>query len=81
VRPDAGALCCVRLKPPAFDAIAVGRFYDALPGNGVRVGNGVWFGDEPRIFRLGFGLLPPPDLDAALAALGLALRQAMRAAA
>src|SRR5262249_28328444 len=26
VRPDAGALCCVRLKPAAFDDTAVARF-------------------------------------------------------
>ena len=65
VRPDAGALCCVRLKPSAFDDAAVDRFYGALADRGVRVGNGVWFGDEPRVFRLGFGLLPAPDLDAA----------------
>jgi aspartate/methionine/tyrosine aminotransferase len=81
VRPDAGALCCVRLKLAAFDDMAVGRFYDALAGEGVRVGNGSWFGDEARVFRLGFGLLPPVDLDVALKRLAAALRQAARAAA
>ena len=81
VRPDAGALCCVRLKPSVFDEAAVRRFHDALAGHGVRVGNGVWFGEEPRVFRLGFGLLSTPDLDIALRALGSALRQASRAAA
>jgi hypothetical protein len=81
VRPDAGALCCVRLKPSAFDENAVDRFYGSLAGHGVRVGNGVWFGDEPRVFRLGFGLLAAPDLDAALKVLGAALRQATRIAA
>ena len=30
VRPDAGALCCVRLKPAIFDDAAVDRFYDSL---------------------------------------------------
>jgi aspartate/methionine/tyrosine aminotransferase len=81
VRPDAGALCCVRLKPAAFDDVAVSRFYDALAREGVRVGNGTWFGAEARVFRLGFGLLPLPDLDAALKGLTAALRQAARAAA
>jgi aspartate/methionine/tyrosine aminotransferase len=81
VRPDAGALCCVRLKPAAFDDMAVGRFYDALAREGVRVGNGTWFGAEARVFRLGFGLLPLPDLDVGLARLAAALRQATRAAA
>jgi len=81
VQPDAGALCCVRLKPSAFDPAAVSRFYDSLPGHDMRVGNGAWFGDEARVFRLGFGLLPPKDLDAALHALGAALRRATRVAA
>lgn len=76
VRPDAGALCCVRLKPDAFDEAAVARFYGALAENDVRVASGSWFGDEARVFRLGFGLPPPADLDAGLAALSAALRQA-----
>lgn len=81
VRPDAGALCCVRLKLAQFDDVAVGRFYEALTRSGVRVANGKWFGDDARVFRLGFGFLAPPDLDAALEALGAALTQATRAAA
>ena len=81
VRPDAGALCCLRLKRDVFDDAAVDRFYDALAGQGVRVANGLWFGEEARVFRLGFGLLSMPDLDAALTALSAAVRQAARAAA
>lgn len=76
VRPDAGALCCVRLKPTAFDDAAVERFHVALPAHGVRVGDGRWFGESARVFRLGFGLLPPAELAAALQALSAALRQA-----
>jgi aspartate/methionine/tyrosine aminotransferase len=76
VRPDAGALCCVRLKPAAFDDAAVARFYAALAGEGVRVANGGWFGETPSVFRLGFGLLSMTDLDAALKGLTAALRQA-----
>ncbi len=76
VRPDAGALCCVRLKPSVFDDGAVGRFYEALSREGVRVANGTWFGDEARVFRLGFGLLSKADLDAALTRLSVALRRA-----
>jgi len=34
VQPDAGALCCVRLKPVVFDDVAVSRFYDALASEG-----------------------------------------------
>jgi aspartate/methionine/tyrosine aminotransferase len=74
VRPDAGAMCCVRLKPSAFDDGAVEGFYAALAREGVRVANGRWFGDEARVFRLGFGLLPPVELEAALARLSAALR-------
>ena len=62
-RPDAGALCCVRLRPAAFDDTAVRRFYETLMGEGVRVANGSWFGEPARVFRLGFGLLSPVDLE------------------
>ena len=55
VRPDAGALCCMRLVPSIFDDSAVKRFFEALAGRGVRVGHGAWFGDEARVFRVGFG--------------------------
>ena len=75
VAPDAGAICCVRLRPNVFDDAAVCRFYSALANQGVRVANGTWFGDELRIFRLGFGLLPMQDLEVALAALSAALDQ------
>jgi len=75
VRPDAGALCCVRLKPAVFDEFAVERFYQALAGNGTRVANGTWFGEESRVFRLGFGLLPMAELDDALTTLAAALRE------
>jgi len=75
VRPDAGAICCVRLKPSAFDGAAVSRFYDDLTREGVRVANSAWFGEEPRVFRLGFGLLSMPDLAAALDGLSAAVRR------
>jgi aspartate/methionine/tyrosine aminotransferase len=76
VRPDAGALCCVRLKPSAFDRAAVDRFYRIAADKEVRVANGAWFGDETRVFRLGFGLLSITDFADALDALGAALKQA-----
>jgi aspartate/methionine/tyrosine aminotransferase len=81
VRPDAGALCCVRLKPAVFDDNVVARFHAALAGEGVRVGNGTWFGDEARAFRLGFGLLSMADLKVALGKLTTALTHAVRVAA
>lgn len=81
VRPDAGALCCVRLRGDQFDAAAVARFHAALARRDARVGNGTWFGEEPRVFRLGFGLLSIPDLETALNVLGSALHEAQREAA
>ncbi|HWL84781.1 MAG TPA: pyridoxal phosphate-dependent aminotransferase [Polyangiaceae bacterium] len=76
VRPTAGALCCVRLKPSVFDDPAVGVFYDALAREGVRVAKGTWFGGEARVFRLGFGLLPMSTLDQALEGLSAAVFRA-----
>jgi aspartate/methionine/tyrosine aminotransferase len=80
VRPDAGAICCARLRPDVFDDDAVAHFYRALQQAGVRVSNGVWFGEHARVFRLGFGHLPPAELDAAYHALGSALTQALGSA-
>jgi hypothetical protein len=79
VQPDAGAICCVRLKPSVFHDTAVNRFYDALASEGVRVANGTWFGDKARVFRLGFGLLSMPDLHVALNVLAGVLKQTARA--
>jgi DNA-binding transcriptional MocR family regulator len=72
VRPDAGALCVIRLR----DHLELDRFRTAAADLGVRLADGDWFGDEPRVFRLGFGFLPAGDLKAALDA----LRQAVHAA-
>ncbi|MGH8201882.1 MAG: pyridoxal phosphate-dependent aminotransferase [Steroidobacteraceae bacterium] len=80
LRPSAGALCCARLRPESFDEAAVDRFHQVIAANGVRVGLGAWFGDEARIFRIGFGLLSMPDLEAALGVLSAALRQIAAAA-
>ena len=74
VRPDAGALCCIRLKPSRFDESAVQLFFAALTARGVRVGNGAWFGDEARVFRVGFGHLSIDDFRNGLGQVALALR-------
>ncbi|CCD98314.1 pyridoxal phosphate-dependent aminotransferase [Bradyrhizobium sp. STM 3809] len=66
IRPDAGALCCIRLRREPFDDAAVARFHRQLAARETRVGPGSWFGDEARVFRLGFGLLASSDLDEAL---------------
>ena len=79
VRPDAGALCCVRLNPSRFDAAALARFQANLVDEGVRLADGRWFGDEPGVFRLGFGLLSMPDLERALAGLSAAIERALPA--
>ncbi len=73
VRPDAGALCCVRLRRDAFPDMAVEAFYAALEAHDLQVADGTWFGEEKRVFRLGFGYLPLGDFPAALGALSHAL--------
>jgi len=78
VRPDAGAICCVRLRPSVFDDGAVERFHEDLAQAGVRVARGAWFGDEVRVFRLGFGLLSMSDLVSALSRLSAAIRRTAR---
>jgi aspartate/methionine/tyrosine aminotransferase len=77
VRPDAGALSCLRLRVDAFDRAAVARFWDVLPSHDVQLAPGTWFGEDPRVFRLGFGYLPPDKFGPALAALSAALDAAL----
>lgn len=73
VRPDAGALCCVRLRTDAFGEAAVSRFWESLPEHDLQLASGTWFGESDRVFRLGFGYLPPQKLTAALTALATVL--------
>jgi aspartate/methionine/tyrosine aminotransferase len=73
VRPDAGALCCLRLRANAFNDAAVSRFWELLPRHDLQLAPGPWFGESTRVFRLGFGYLPPARLGSALAALSSAL--------
>ena len=73
VRPDAGALCCLRLRTDAFDAAAVARFWELLPRHDLQLACGSWFGESERAFRLGFGYLPPDRLGPALSALSASL--------
>jgi aspartate/methionine/tyrosine aminotransferase len=76
VRPDAGALCCLRLRADAMDATAVSRFWAVLPDYELQLASGTWFGESDRVFRLGFGYLPPQRLGPALSALSLVLDKA-----
>jgi hypothetical protein len=73
VAPDAGALCCLRLRSAAWDDYAVSRFWDLLPNHDLQLASGTWFGESNRVFRLGFGYLPAERLGPALAALSVAL--------
>ena len=69
VRPDGGAVCCVRLRSDVFADTAVRAFYGHLADEGVRVAPGSWFGADDRTFRLGFGHLDPDAFTEALARL------------
>lgn len=80
VRPDAGAICCVRLRRDAIDEAAIPQFYRELARAGVRVANGSWFGDEARVFRLGFGMLTDEDFHTALDAVAHAIERTAGAA-
>lgn len=66
VRPEGGAMCCLRLRPDHFDDTAVARFWQRLPQDEIQLGCGLWFGESARVFRLGFGYLPLPDFHLAL---------------
>ena len=74
VRPDGGALCCLRLPRDQVPDDAVPAFYSRLAARDTRVAPGSWFGEEDRVFRLGFGHLPPADFTEALARLTDALQ-------
>jgi aspartate/methionine/tyrosine aminotransferase len=78
VKPDGGALCCLRLNPGVFDAAAVERFWSALPEAELQIGDGAWFGETSAILRLGFGYLPIGVLPAALDALSRAMEAALK---
>jgi aspartate/methionine/tyrosine aminotransferase len=76
IRPEGGALCCVRLRADRFDDAAVARFWERLPAHGLQLASGAWFGEPAHIFRLGFGYLPPGRLGPALAALSAVMHTA-----
>ncbi|QHE92586.1 aminotransferase class I/II-fold pyridoxal phosphate-dependent enzyme [Pandoraea fibrosis] len=78
IRPDAGALCCVKLCADVFDDAAVSRFWTLLPDHEVQLACGDWFGESRRVFRLGFGYLPPERLGPALSALSSVMTACLR---
>ena len=73
VRPEGGAMCCIRLRPDIFDDTSVQRFWAALPELDLQLGVGEWFAESARIARLGFGYLPLDRLAPALEQLTNAL--------
>lgn len=66
VRPQNGALCCVRLKPEVFTDNEVDAFYTHATNAQVQLASGEWFGEQKRVIRLGFGFLPLHLLEQAL---------------
>jgi aspartate/methionine/tyrosine aminotransferase len=76
VRPEGGAMCCMRLRSDHFDDASVSRFWERLPENDIQLGAGPWFGESSRVFRLGFGYLPLPDFRTALDRLAATMDQA-----
>jgi aspartate/methionine/tyrosine aminotransferase len=76
VRPDASTTCCLRLRDSDFSDAAVAAFPTFLAEHEVRVAPGPWFGADDRVFRLGFGHLPPQEFTDALDRLGVALKAA-----
>jgi len=74
VRPQGGALCCVRLRPSLYGESRVTDFYRKARSYEVQVADGAWFGEASRVFRLGFGFLPLPQLERALDALSRTLK-------
>jgi aspartate/methionine/tyrosine aminotransferase len=78
VRPDGGALCCVRLDPTAFGEEGTRRFYSQLAARRTLVAPGLWFGDHEQVFRLGFGYEPLDKLRTGLEIIGEVLQSATR---
>ncbi len=76
IRPDAGGMCCVRLKDSAYDDADVEGFYRLAAKRQINLAPGDRFLDERRVFRLGFGALPIAIFERALDALEDACRSA-----
>jgi hypothetical protein len=76
LRPDAGGMCCVRLKSSVYDDAAVENFYRLAAERQINMASGDRFLDERRVFRLGFGALPLAKFAQALDVLEDAIREA-----
>ena len=80
VRPDAGGLCCIRLKESVYDNAGVEEFYRLAAQRQISLATGDRFLDERRVFRLGFGALPIAHFERALDVLGDTCRSALSGA-
>jgi DNA-binding transcriptional MocR family regulator len=81
VRPDAGGLCCIRLKESVYDDADVEEFYRLAAQRQISLASGDRFLDERRVFRLGFGALPLARFRRALEVLEETCRSAVTRAA
>jgi len=66
VPPDAGAMCCVQLDPDVFGPRDIDRFHADLASQRTQVAPGPWFGEDARVFRLGFAYEPAGRLEKGL---------------
>jgi DNA-binding transcriptional MocR family regulator len=73
VRPDGGAMCCLRLPRDRVPDGALPDFYGRLAADDTGVAPGSWFGEEDLVFRLEFGHLSRPEFTEGLARLADAL--------
>ncbi len=77
IEPKGGVVGFPRIRPEVD--VDVDRFYEVLlEGYGTVVGPGHWFEQSRRHFRLGYGWPQPAELEAGLAGLSQAVREASR---
>lgn len=74
LRPEAGAFCCVQLKPTSFGPHEIRRFHERLTERRILVARGPWFGDSDRVMRLGFAYESPGQLEKGLDVIAGALQ-------
>ena len=67
--PQAGALCCIKLRESQYDLDRVEAFYSNARKANIQLASGEWFGEEKRFFRLGFGYMSIENLNRTLDAL------------
>jgi aspartate/methionine/tyrosine aminotransferase len=70
VEPKGGVVCFPRFADPDIDARAI---YAKLQNDGIFLGPGWWFEQEPRHMRLGFGYPTAEELKTALTTISITL--------